>query len=97
MYVTIVHVDVKPEHIHDFIEASRLNHETSVMEPGNKRFDVLQLQDDTTKFILYEAYTSPEAAAARKETAHYIKWRDSITNWMANQRQGIVYEGLFPE
>ncbi len=32
MHVTIVHVEVRREHVHDFIEASRLNHEGSVRE-----------------------------------------------------------------
>ncbi len=42
MQVTLVHVHVKPEFIPAFIEATRLNHEASVQEPGNRRFDVLQ-------------------------------------------------------
>ena len=97
MYVTIVHVDVKPDHVQDFIEASRLNHEASVMEPGNRRFDVLQQPDDTTRFVLYEAYTSAEAAVAHKDTPHYLKWRESVAGWMANPRRSIIYNGLFPE
>jgi len=39
MYVTLVHAHVKPEHIEDFIAASTANHEASVHEPGNLRFD----------------------------------------------------------
>jgi len=39
MQVTIVYVQVKAEHIDDFIEASRLNHAASVR--SNARFDVL--------------------------------------------------------
>ena len=58
MHVTIVHVHVKAEHIDDFIEACRLNHEVSVRENGNRRFDVLQSADDATRFVLYEAYAS---------------------------------------
>ena len=55
MYVTLVNVHVKSEHVEDFIEASRANHESSVREPGNLRFDVLQLEEDPCRFILYEA------------------------------------------
>lgn len=96
MHVTLVHVQVKAEHVHDFIEASRLNHEGSVREPGNRRFDVLQSADDPTKFVLVEAYASAEAAAAHKSTSHYLKWRDTVAPWMANPRQGVPYKGLFP-
>lgn len=96
MRVTIVHVQVKPEHVHDFIEASRLNHEGSVRETGNRRFDILQSADDSTKFVLYEAYVSAEDAMAHKNTAHYLKWRDTVAPWMASPRQGISYKGLYP-
>ena len=96
MQVTIVHVSVKPDHIDEFIEASRLNHEASVKEAGNRRFDVLQSADDPARFVLYEAYESAAAAAKHKETEHYIKWRETVADWMAQPRQGIVYKGLLP-
>ncbi|MEN8106579.1 MAG: antibiotic biosynthesis monooxygenase [Pseudomonadota bacterium] len=96
MYVTLVHVHVKPEHTEDFIKASQANHAASVQEPGNRRFDVLQSADDPTHFILYEAYTSTADAAAHKETGHYLTWRKTVADWMAEPRQGIPYNGLFP-
>lgn len=96
MHVTLVHVQVRPEHVHDFIEASRLNHEGSVREPGNRRFDILQSADDPTRFVLYEAYAGADAAAAHKATAHYRKWRDTVAPWMAGPRRGVPYKGLFP-
>ncbi len=97
MQVTLVHVHVKPEHIDDFIAATRLNHEASILEEGNRRFDVLQSPDNPAQFILYEAYVSTEAAAAHKQTAHYLAWRDSVADWMAEPRQGVRYDGLFPQ
>lgn len=96
MQVTIVHVRVKPKYVADFIEATRRNHEASVREAGNLRFDVLQSRDDATRFVLYEAYASNEAAAAHKQTAHYLSWRETVADWMAEPRQGVGYEGLFP-
>jgi autoinducer 2-degrading protein len=96
MHTTIVHVTVKPEHIDEFIEATRLNHEASVQEPGNRRFDVLQLAANPTKFVLYEAYISAEDAAAHKQTEHYLAWRDTVADWMAQPREGVAYNGLYP-
>ncbi len=96
MQVTIVHVHVKPEHLDAFIEASRLNHEASVQESGNLRFDVLQLDEDPTRFVLYEAYRSAEDAAAHKQASHYATWRDTVADWMASPRKGVPYEGLLP-
>jgi autoinducer 2-degrading protein len=97
MHVTIVHVQVKPENIRDFIEASCLNREGSVREPGNRRFDVLQSADDPAKFVLYEAYASAADAAAHKHAEHYLTWRDTVAPWMASPRQGISYKGLYPK
>lgn len=97
MHVTLIHVHVKPDHIGDFIAATRLNHEASAKEPGNCRFDVLQSPENPAQFILYEAYVSAEAAAEHKQTAHYLTWRDTVADWMAEPRQGIRYDGLFPQ
>ena len=97
MYVTLVHVQVLPDHIDDFIEACRRNHEASVQEDGNLRFDVLQSPDDPARFVLYEAYASAEDASAHKETRHYQEWRETVADWMAEPRQGVPYHGLFPQ
>jgi len=96
MHVTIVKVCVKADYVNEFIEASRINHEHSVQEPGNMRFDVLQSADDPTHFVLYEAYQSKQQAAAHKETAHYLRWRETVANWMAEPRVGGSYNGLYP-
>jgi len=96
MQVTIVHVHVKPEHVDAFIEASKHNHQQSVQEPGNLRFDILQLADDPTRFVLYEAYQSSEDVVAHKQTSHYLTWREKVADWMAEPRQGISYNGLYP-
>jgi autoinducer 2-degrading protein len=96
MYVTIVHVKVKTDHIEDFIVASEANHHLSVKEAGNLRFDVLQKHEDPGEFALYEAYESQEAAAAHKKTAHYLAWREKVAPWMAVPRKGVSYQGLLP-
>ena len=97
MHVTLVHVHVKPQHVEDFIAATRLNHLASVQEAGNRRFDVLQSPEDPSRFVLYEAYVSAEDAAAHKQTRHYLTWRDTVADWMATPRQGVSYNGLFPK
>lgn len=96
MHITLVYVHVKPAHVVEFIEATRKNHEASICEAGNRRFDVLQSPEDTTRFVLYEAYATAEAAVAHKQTAHYLKWRETVADWMAEPRQGIAYDGIFP-
>lgn len=96
MFATLVHVHVEQKHIADFIEATRLNHDQSIQEPGNLRFDILQDDSDPSKFILYEVYTSQEAVNGHKETPHYLQWRDTVAPWMSRPREGKKHTLLFP-
>jgi quinol monooxygenase YgiN len=97
MLIVHVHVHVKPESVAEFREATIENARSSVQEPGIARFDVVELQDDATRFVLIEVYRSPEAAAAHKKTAHYTKWRDSVASMMAESRHSVKYNHVFPE
>ena len=97
MQVTIVYVHVKRDHVDEFIKATKKNHEASIKEAGNRRFDMLQLEDDPSRFVLYEAYASFDDAAAHKRTQHYLDWRETVANWMASPREGVVYTGLYPQ
>ena len=96
-YVTLVNVVVKPDHLDEFAAATRANHEGSIREAGNLRFDVLQSADDPTRFLLYESYVDEAAARAHKETPHYLEWRTTVEGWLAEPRVGVRYHGLLPE
>ncbi len=96
MHVTIVEITVKSENLEQFLEACRLNHQASVQEPGNRRFDVLQSREDNTRFVLYEAYDNEASAKAHKDTEHYRQWRDNVAEWMAEPRQGRPFVGHWP-
>ena len=96
MPATLVHARVKPAAIDAFIAATRANHEASIQEPGNQRFDVLQAPVDPARFILYEAYASAEDAAAHKATAHYLAWREAVADMMDEARRGEPMNGIFP-
>lgn len=96
MHVTLVHVYVKPESVDDFIQATTPNHENSVRESGNLRFDVLQDPADAAHFILYEAYQDEDAAKAHKTTEHYLHWRETVENMMAKPREGVLMHALMP-
>ena len=96
MLVTLVYVTVTPGYIDGFLEATRANHMASIQEPGNLRFDVLQSDSNPTQFVLYEAYKTAADAAAHKQTGHYLLWRDTVADWMAKPREGVVYCGIYP-
>jgi (4S)-4-hydroxy-5-phosphonooxypentane-2,3-dione isomerase len=96
MVVTIVYVKTKPESAEAFKAECMKNHEASVREPGNRRFDFLAAEGSPCEFVLYEAYDSAEAAAAHKETAHYKAWREAVAPMMAEPRRGVSYAALAP-
>ena len=76
---------------------SLANARASVQEPGVARFDVIQQEDDPTRFELIEIYRTPDAAAAHKATAHYAAWRDAVAPLMAEPRSSTKYRAVFPE
>lgn len=96
MIVTCVTIYVKTEHIEKFMAATIENHNNSIQEPGNLRFDVLQCADDPSRFLLYEVYESEAAAKAHKNTPHYLKWKDTVADWMAKPREGVKHNVIRP-
>ena len=97
MFISCVHVHVKPENREAFIAAILDNARNTIQEPGALRFDVLQQADDQNRFLLYEVYRDETAIKAHKATAHYDRWAEAVKDWMAEQRYSIKYAPLFPE
>jgi len=97
MLIVHVHVHVKPDSVDAFKEATVKNAQKSIEEPGIARFDVIQKEDDPTRFILVEAYRTAYAPAQHKETTHYAQWRDTVEPMMAEPRHSVKYINLFPD
>jgi autoinducer 2-degrading protein len=97
MLIVHVHARVKPEQIEAFRAATLENARNSVQEPGVVRFDVIQQEDDPSRFVLVEIYRTPDAPAAHKATAHYAAWRDAVADMMAEPRTSLRYAAVFPE
>lgn len=96
MYVVSVTVHVKPDVIDSFIEATLENARNTRQEPGNVRFDVSQAEEEKGRFLLYEVYTSKDGFTAHQQTEHYLKWRETVADWMAQKRVGVKHNSLFP-
>lgn len=99
MSLLVVHVNVrvKPEFVEAFQAATLENARNSVQEPGIARFDVVQQADDPTRFVLVEAYRTPDAPAQHKETAHYAAWRDTVAPMMAEPRTSVKFVNVTPD
>lgn len=96
MLIVHVAVHVFPESVEAFKLATLENARHSLNEPGVARFDVVQQMDDPTRFVLVEAYYSPEGAAAHKDTKHYQAWRDTVAPMMAEARSSVRFTNIFP-
>ncbi len=97
MYVVCVTAYVRPGDESAFLAATLENARLTRREPGNVRFDVLQGEDDPTRFFLYEVYRSPEDFQAHQRTDHYLRWRETVAPMMAGPRQGVRYVSRFPD
>jgi len=97
MLIVHVFVHVKFDHLEAFEAATLENARNSVREPGIARFDVIRQQDDPTRFVLVEVYRTADDPARHKETAHYQKWRDTVTEMMAEPRTSVKYTNVFPD
>jgi quinol monooxygenase YgiN len=95
MLIVHVHVKVKPDCIDAFKQATIDNARPSLKEPGIARFDVMQQNDDPTRFVLIEVYRDVEATTAHKATAHYATWRDRMESLMAEPRYSVKYSNVF--
>ena len=97
MLIVHVFVHVKADAVDPFIVATRENARNSVREPGVVRFDVIQQEDDPTRFVLVEVYHTPEDPGRHKGTAHYTTWRDAVEGMMAEPRRSVKARAIFPE
>ena len=97
MFIVHVFVHVKPDQVEAFKTATIENARNSAQEPGIARFDVVQQQDDRTRFVLVEVYRAASASAQHKETMHYKTWRDTVEPMMAGPRTSVKFNSVFPD
>lgn len=96
MHIVLVHIHVRADAIEAFRQATLVNAQNSVLEDGILQFDILQQTDHPEWFSLLEVYRTPEDQLKHRETAHYMVWRDAVADWMADPRQGIRYQNVYP-
>jgi autoinducer 2-degrading protein len=97
LFIVHVFIQVKTEFVEEFLKATMENARNSLQEAGIARFDVIQQQDDRTRFVLVEVYRSIEDTSKHKETHHYKKWRDTVEGMMATPRSSKKYTNIFPD
>jgi len=77
MFVVLVKVQVRPELLDEFKTAILRNASLSVeRDPGCLRFDVLQEQDDSTRWNFYEIYEREQEWIDHRSSAHFLAFKD---------------------
>ncbi|MCX7773897.1 MAG: antibiotic biosynthesis monooxygenase [Clostridia bacterium] len=89
-----VHFHIKDLSIEAFKKASMDNAQNSRLEPGVLGFEVLQQQDDPSRFLFVERYKSPEDQLLHRETEHFKRWRSCISEMLSEPYTFTKYEEL---
>jgi (4S)-4-hydroxy-5-phosphonooxypentane-2,3-dione isomerase len=76
MFALIVELRVKEDDRDRFLQAAKENAIASVRdEPDCLRFDLMEVEGDSSRFYFYEIYRDESGYLAHRETAHYARWR----------------------
>jgi len=95
MHIIQVQIRVKPDCIEAFLVATLANARASIQEAGVVRFDVVQQQDDPTRFVLVEVYRAVEDQARHRLTAHYAACVGTVGDMMETPRSALKYTNVF--
>ena len=97
MVILHVTIQVKPEHVSDFLEIARYDAEHSEQdEPGCLRFDVIQDRNDSNRFYFYEVYRDQAALEAHRETPHFKRYVEKTQPWFAAPPERRFGKNLVP-
>lgn len=97
MFVLFVDIRIVPGTAEAFRAATADNHRNTRLEPGNLRFDVLADPKDAERFALYEVYLDESDFRAHQQTAHYLRWKDTVAPMMAVPRRAERLVSVFPD
>ncbi|MEJ5223846.1 MAG: putative quinol monooxygenase [Anaerolineales bacterium] len=90
----IVHLDVQPDKLAEFLSEAAANARASRLEPGVLQFDLLQHAEMPTKFMLYEIYTDAAALEAHRATPHFARWLERGVPLLTGERVRVLYHPL---
>lgn len=82
---------IKESDVKSFIAATKENRRNSLQEEGIERFDLFQCRDDSSKFVLYEVYSSQQAMDDHLKTAHFQTWSESVSPYFAKPVDRAIY------
>ncbi len=97
MEILMVRVNVKPEHLDAFLPEVIDDAKGSIaQEPGCRRFDVIQDEDEPTKIGLCEVYNDQAAVDDHLSRPHFLHYRDTTADWIARPTAVSRCQLIFP-
>ena len=97
MLVQLVHIEIKPGTEAEFLRAFRINHEGTVKEPDNRRFDVLKNQGEENRYTIYEVFASEEDFQYHRNTPHYHECVKILEPIMIGKREKTYFDPLIAD
>ena len=97
MLIVHVHIQVKPDQVDAFKAACVENSRNSLKEPGIARFDVLQQQDDPTRFLLVEIYRTRRGPRGPQADRALPEWAETVADMMAVPRFSVKFDKVYPQ
>jgi len=97
VFVQLVHFEVKPGHIDDFLDLFRGNIVGGRQEPGIIRFDLLRSAEEEHSFMMYEVFESEAALEEHRETDHYKATVASLDRHLVRPRSKTYMQLALPE
>ena len=97
MYSIFVTINIKPENVGEFKQASLGDAQGSVRdEPGCFRFDINQDVQTSSRFYLYEVYRDEEAFQAHLHAPHFLVWQEKVKDFFDGEPDLVTMETVFP-
>lgn len=98
MHIVMVRFRVKPDKVADFLRESIGDASGSVLtEPGCRRFDVIQANDDPTMVAFTEVYDNVAAFDDHKTRPHFSTWAKNTKDMLDGPAYVAECRPLFPQ
>ena len=97
MFSIFATINIKPENVEEFTQASFGDARGSVRdEPGCFRFDINQDADVASRFHLYEVYRDEAAFQAHLAAPHFLEWREKVRPMFDGDITKVTMSTVFP-
>jgi len=94
MLVQVVHLEVQPDKLKNFLAEAGANVQASRREPGVIQFDLIQQVESPTRFMLYEVYQDEAALESHRHTPHFQHWLERGVPLLTGERLRVLYRRL---